>query len=142
MCALAASSVDPAQAEMLPLFSRQVRERLSPTALGLVLAQAEIFVEGGAARGTSAGGVFLGSAMLTIDLPSLQGRLRAPLDEETAQRLTAALADDAEARAQVSARVLEVARARLSAAALRVGELRVRAEGARVLVDVELEGAP
>jgi hypothetical protein len=139
MCALALVPLDITQAETLPLFHREVRERLSLTALAAVLAQAEILVEGGNASGASARGAFLGSAMVTIDVATLEGRLR-PHDEETARRLAMALADDEAANAAVVHHILEVARARLSPReALRAGELRIRGEGTRVLVDVELE---
>jgi hypothetical protein len=49
----------------LPLFQHEVTERLSPTALELLLSKADIYVEGGSAKGASAKGAFYGSAMLT-----------------------------------------------------------------------------
>src|SRR4051794_3884396 len=86
------------QTETLPLFHREVRERLSPTALELLLGRAEIFVEGGTASGASAGGAFLGSAMLTLDLERMADRLRSPIDGSLAARFCTALEQDAAAR--------------------------------------------
>jgi hypothetical protein len=126
-------------AETLPLFHREVRERLSPTALQLLLDRAEIFVEGGAASGTSANGAFLGTAMVTIDLDAAADRLR-PL-ADGAQKLCAALRDEADARRTIIARVLEAARARLSSSSpLRASAPRFRVDGARVLIDFDLDG--
>jgi len=140
MCALAIAPLDTAQTDTLPLFHRETRERLSLTALAAVLAQAEILVEGGNASGPSARGAFLGSAMITIDVASFEGRLR-PHDEDTARRLATALAHDEAVNAAVVQHILEVAHARLSPQGeLRAGELRIVGEGTRVLVDVELEG--
>jgi hypothetical protein len=141
MCAKAAAP-EPAfvQGERLPLFSRHVVERLSPTALGLLIGRAEVFVAGAAASGASARGAFLGSAMMTIHLGALGDRLCDPVTAELATRLCRALDDDADARARLVAHALEVARARLAAPpGLRAGELRLRSDGDRVLVDLELE---
>jgi hypothetical protein len=141
MCAKPIAVADSpfVQAETLPLFHREVHERLSPTALSLLLERAEIFVEGATTTGSSARGTFLGSALLTLDLASAE-RLRPPRDAAAAARLAAVLADDGDARTLIVGRALEVARARLAApAGLRAGELSVRTDGSRVLVDLELE---
>src|SRR5687768_15615147 len=116
MCAKAVAP-EPAfvQGERLPLFARHVVERLSPTALGLLIARAEVFVEGAAATGASARGAFLGSAMMTLHLGALGERLCETPSAELATRLCRALGDDPDARAQLVARALEVARARLAA---------------------------
>jgi hypothetical protein len=129
------------QAETLPLFRREVRERLSRTALACLLARAEVHVEGGLVRGRSAKGAFLGTAMITIDLPAAADRLRPPHDEATARRLAEALLEDAVAQRALTDRALEVARARLSVPRnLRALAPQIRADGARVHVDLELEG--
>jgi hypothetical protein len=126
-------------AETLPLFHREVRERLSPTALQLLLDRAEIFVEGSAARGSSAHGAFLGTAMVTLDLAAAADRVR-PLSDG-AMRLCAAFADEPEARRAIVARVLEAARSRLaSPGPLRASAPRFRVDGDRVLVDFDLDG--
>ncbi len=146
MCALPKPSIargDGAwlQEESLPLFQREVRERLSPTALAFLLSRAEIFVEGGTASGRSAMGAFLGSAMMTLDLGGAGERLRPPHDEKAAQRLGSALTEDQGARRALVAHALEIARARLSAPVdLRGSELKIRVEGCRVHIDLELEG--
>ena len=122
----------------LPLFYREVTERLSPTALELLLAKADIYVEGGSATGASAKGAFYGSAMLTLDLAT--DKLRAPVD--AAQRLCTALEADKQARRAVTTRVLDVARARLVVPDdVMTGALHCRVDGARLLIDVELESA-
>ncbi len=146
MCALPRPTVadrdEPwPKAEAIPLFHREIRERLSPTALALLLARAEIYVEGGTATGRSAKGAFMGSAMLTLDLSTTEGRLRPPHDTRMAERLAAALADDPGARMALVARALEATRERLSVpCGLEAGEPKIRVDGARVHVDLELEG--
>src|SRR5690348_10375265 len=102
MCALPISGKDLLpQEERLPLFHQELRERLSPTALALLLSRAEVFVEGGAATGASAQGAFYGTAMMTLDLSACVDRLRATLDEATTERLRLALVADEEARASI-----------------------------------------
>ena len=126
-------------AETLPLFHRELRERLSPTALQLLLDRAEIFVEGAAATGASAHGAFLGSAMVTFDLAAMTDRLR-PLDDG-ANRLRAAFEEEPDARRAIVGRVLDAARSRLSSPTpLRASAPRFRVDGARVLVDFDLDG--
>lgn len=140
MCAYALAPLEVVQAEALPLFHHEVRERLNPTALALVLAHAEVLVEGGAVQGGPTRGSFLGTAMLTIDLERLGGRVRPPHDADAARRLAAAIEDDPGARSAIAQHVIDAARARLAAPAhLRVSEPSVRTNGARVLVDLELD---
>jgi len=129
----------PAEAT-LPLFQREVTERLSASALELLLSRAEVFVEGGAVKGGSAAGAFYGSAMLTLDLERCADRLRAPLDEVATKKLCAAIDHDRDARRAVTARALDVARARLVVPDdVKSGALRCRVDGARLYIDVELE---
>lgn len=126
----------------MPLFQREVREQLSPTALAYLLSRAEIFVEGGTTSGHSAAGAFLGSAMMTLDLSAAGDRLRMPRDGGAAERLASALAEDAPARAALVAYALEVARARLATPFDLHGEaLKIRVEGCRVHIDLDLAGA-
>ena len=75
-----------ARATRIALFEREVRERLSPAALELVLGRAEVISEGqrGLRNGRDA---YFGSTMLTIDLPSLDLLLRDACDAGTARRL-------------------------------------------------------
>jgi hypothetical protein len=143
MCAKPLAVEDSAyvQVEDLPLFHREVREHLSPTALLVLLDRAEVFVEGAAVKGSSGRGAFLGSALFTLDLARCE-RLRPPRDAEAATRLCAALKDDAAARATVVTRALEVARARLAAPPkLAAKGFSLRSDGSRVLIDLELEGS-
>lgn len=142
MCAFpAAASPHYPEEPTLPLFRREVTERLSMTALDLLLQHAEIFVEGGTGSGASAGGAFSGSAMLTMDLR--HERLRPPHDEAMCRRLCEALSGDPRAKKAVVQRALEVGRARLDVPDdVRAGALRCRVDAHRLLVDVDLESSP
>ncbi len=91
-----------ARATQIALFEREVRERLSRTALDLVLSRAEVISEGQRSMRNGRDAYF-GSTMLTIDLPSLELLLRDACDAGTARRLAALLETDAEAGAHVEA---------------------------------------
>lgn len=126
----------------VPLFYREERLRLSPTALQLLLARADAWVEGNTITKGSAKGRFLGTAMLTLDLPAAADRLRPPHDEVVARQLMQILQEDAALRAQVTQHAITVARTRLATPHdLMAGECSFRVEGARVLIDLEL-GSP
>lgn len=126
-------------AARIALFEKVIREHLSPAALDILLARAEIISEG--QRTVRSGKpVFLGSTMLTIDLGTAEGELREPCDAATALRLARLM----RAEEGVARRVRELAAReaeRLVGVRPRavVAELRVRASGRRVLVDVDVE---
>jgi hypothetical protein len=131
-----------ARAARITLFEREVRERLSRSALDLVFARAELLSEGQEAE---RGGrrIYFGSTMLTIDLPELSHVLRDACDAGTARRLVALM----EADADVPHRIREIARREVARILGRpVEELSVhvaiRAQGAKVFVDVDVEAAP
>lgn len=131
-----------ARVQRIALFEREVRERLSRAALDLVFERAEVMSEG--QRSTRAGQpVYFGSTMLTVDLEALAPQLRESCDAGTARRLATLLANDAAAAARVKAvagqEAARIAGSRLKAIAT---EVKVRAKGARVFIDVDVEGTP
>jgi len=131
-----------ARVQRIALFEREVRERPSRAALDLVFERAEVMSEG--QRSTRAGQpVYFGSTMLTIDLEALAPQLRESCDAGTARRLATLLASDAAVAARVKAvasqEAARIAGGRLKAIAT---EVKVRAKGARVFIDVDVEGTP
>jgi hypothetical protein len=130
-----------ARATRIALFEREVRERLSRTALELVLARAEVISEG--QRSTRNGrDAYFGSTMLTIDLPSLELLLRDACDAGTARRLADLLQSDAQAVASVEALAAREAARVCSArpAAVRT-HVAIRAQAAKVFIDIDVEAS-
>jgi hypothetical protein len=131
-----------ARVRRIALFEREVREHLSRAALDLVFERAEVMSEG--QRSTRQGQpIYFGSTMLTIDLEALAPQLRESCDAGTARRLATLLGSDA----AVAARVKSVAgreAARIAGAKLKAvaTEVKVSARGARVFIDVDVEGTP
>jgi len=131
-----------ARVQRIALFEREVRERLSRAAMDLVFERAEVISEG--QKSTRAGQpVYFGSTMLTIDLEALGPVLREACDAGTARRLGKLLASDATVAARVKSiatkEAARIAGGRLSAVAT---EVKVNARGARVFIDVDVEGTP
>jgi len=130
-----------ARATRIALFEREVRERLSRTALELVLSRDEVISEG--QRSTRNGrDAYFGSTMLTIDLPSLELLLRDACDAGTARRLADLLQSDAQAVASVEAlaarEAARVCNARPAAVRTHVA---IRAQAARVFIDIDVEAS-
>jgi hypothetical protein len=128
--------------ERIALFEREVRERPSRAALELVFRRAEVISEGQRAH-RDGRPTYFGSTMLTLDLEALASALREPCDAGTARRLAALLAGDP----SVSARVKTIATReaiRLAGGRLRTiaTEVKVTARGARIFIDVDVEGTP
>ena len=130
-----------ARATRITLFEREVRERLSRAALDVIFARADRLSEG---QRQSRGGreAFFGSTMLTVDLAAFADVLRDVCDAGTAHRLAALMESDA----TVPRRIREIAeREATRIAAVRLKDLRiqiaVRAQGAKVFIDVDVEGA-
>jgi hypothetical protein len=126
----------------IALVEREVRERLSRAAVELIFARAEVMSEG--QRTTRAGKpIYFGSTMLTINLEALALVLREPCDAGTARQLALLLSHDASVASRVKALAgREAARilgARLESLA---AEMKVSARGARVFIDVDVEGTP
>jgi hypothetical protein len=131
-----------ARVRQIALFEREVREHLSRAALDLVFERAEVMSEG--QRSTRADQpVYFGSTMLTIDLETLAPVLRESCDAGTARRLATLLGRDSSAAARVT-RIATREAARIAGARLRsvATEMKVSARGARVFIDVDVEGTP
>jgi hypothetical protein len=129
-----------ARATRITLFEREVRERLSRAALDLLFARVEVMSEGQrAVRGGKES--YFGSTMLTIDLPALAVLLRDAPDAGTARRLATLLADDSQVEKRVQAMATREA-ARVAGEAPRTisTHVNIRAQGARVFIDVDVEG--
>jgi hypothetical protein len=128
-----------AQVRKIPLIEREIRERLSQAALGAVFARSEIISEGEA--GTAKGKThFLGSTMLTFDVPALGEILREPPDEGTARRLAALLAKEKSLDGRIEVIVRrEVERITHGKAGSVHGETRIRTQGTRVFLDIDVE---
>jgi hypothetical protein len=129
-----------ARVERIALFEREVRERPSRAALELVFRRAEVMSEGQRAN-RDGRPVYFGSTMLTLDLETLAPSLRESCDAGTARRLAGLLAGDPSITARVKAIATREA-TRLSGGRLRTiaTEMKVSARGARVFIDVDVEG--
>src|SRR6476619_213912 len=82
-----------ARAVRITLFQREIRVRLSPAALDLLFARAEVISEGQRAMRGGRDSYF-GSTRRTLDLPSLAPLLSDACDAGTARRLAALLESD------------------------------------------------
>lgn len=130
-----------ARATRITLFEREVRERLSRSALEIVLARAEHLSEG---QRTTRGGaaVYAGSTMLTVDLAGLTHVLRDPCDAGTARRLAELMAGDPALPERIRA-IAEREATRIAGAKpinLRTHHT-IRAQGTKVFIDVDVEAA-
>jgi len=128
-----------ARATRIALFEREVRERLSPAALELVLGRAEVISEGqrGLRNGRDA---YFGSTMLTIDLPSLDLLLRDACDAGTARRLAELLESDATAGKRIEA-MAESETTRVAGATPKSvsTHVAIRSQAAKVFIDIDVE---
>jgi hypothetical protein len=128
-----------ARATRVRLFEREVREKLSGSAVEILLDRAKLIAEGERSRSKTAAQAFFGSIMLTIDLADVAAAVCERCDEPAAQRVAEMMSSDA----RVLRRVREMAEreaSRLAGAPIRIhsGDVRFRAEGSRVLVDIEV----
>jgi hypothetical protein len=128
-----------ARAIRIALFQREIRERLSPAALDLIFARAEIISEGQrAVRGGHDS--YFGSTMLTLDLPALSAQLSDACDAGTARRLAALL----EADGSVARRIQQLSEREAARVAGEVPRqvgthITIRSQGAKVFVDIDVE---
>jgi hypothetical protein len=131
-----------ARVERIALFEQEVRERPSRAALELVFRRAEVISEGQRAI-RDGRPTYFGSTMLTLDLALLAPSLREACDAGTARRLAALLAGDPSVAARVKMIATREA-TRLAGGRLRTiaTEIKVNARGARVFIDVDVEGTP
>lgn len=128
-----------ARAVRIALFQREIRVRLSPAALDLLFARADVISEGQRAMRGGRDSYF-GSTMLTLDLPSLAPLLSDACDAGTARRLVALLESDADVAKRVQ-QLAERETERVAGAVPRqVGtHVTIRSQGAKVFVDVDVE---
>jgi hypothetical protein len=130
-----------ARATRITLFEREVRERLSQTALDLIFARIEVMSEGQrSVRGGKES--YFGSTMLTIDLPALAVLLRDVPDAGTARRLATLLETDASVAQRIAA-LAETEAARICGVAPTKVNTHtiIRPQGAKVFIDVDVEAA-
>jgi hypothetical protein len=129
-----------ARAIRVTLFEREVRERLSASAVDLLFERADVLSEGRRAQRPTAGG-FFGSTMITIELLRCAEVVRERCEPALARRLAVLMARDSRVlrRAQ---RVAEREAERLAGerVAVRTADVRVRAQGTRLHIDVDVEG--
>lgn len=125
--------------DRIALFEREVRERLSRSALELLFAAAQTISEG--QRSTRAGReMFFGSTMLTIDLKKTAAALRDRVDARTAARLANKLEQDTAALARIRAIATRETERLVGTAPKTVAtEIRLRTQGTSVFVDVDVE---
>ena len=128
-----------ARAVRIALFQREIRVRLSPAALDLLFARADVISEGQRAMRGGRDSYF-GSTMLTVDLPSLSALLSDACDAGTARRLATLLDSDPDVARRVQA-LAESETARVAGAPPRqVGtHVTIRSQGAKVFIDVDVE---
>jgi hypothetical protein len=131
-----------ARVARIALFEREVRERPSRAALELVFRRAEVISEGQRAH-RDGRPTYFGSTMLTLDLEALAPSLRESCDAGTARRLAGLLAGDPSVSSRIKAIATREA-IRLAGGRLRTiaTEVKVSARGARVFIDVDVEGTP
>jgi hypothetical protein len=129
-----------ARVTKVTLFEREVRERLSNAALELLLGRAQVLAEGRRADSPTARKAFFGSIMITMDLAALDGDVRDPLTDHTAARIAERMESDPRVTRWLR-KLAENEASRLAGAPIRVhsADVRIRCEGARVLVDIDVE---
>jgi hypothetical protein len=130
-----------ARCKLVSVFEREIREKLSRSAVDLLFSVADVLFEG---QKATRGGreAFLGSAMVTIDLRKLVLTLREANDPRAAQRLGALLAKEPAATARARA-IAEAELERTQGKKPRdlTAEVRVRSRGTTLFVDVDVEAS-
>ena len=126
-----------AKAAQVGLFFREVRERLSESAVEILLGAAQVLSEGQRPQGARD---LFGTVMLTVDLSRVQDRVREPCDAATAARVASLMASDT----RVRRRVQQIARAEAQRlAGARLGsvdaDVTVRAVGTKVFIDADVQ---
>lgn len=127
-----------AKADRVGLFFREVRERLSESAVEILLGEAQVLSEGQRADGARPD--LFGTVMLTVDLARVQDKLRDPCDAATASRVAALMASDPRVRRRVE-RVARAEARRLAGGRLGAVDVdvSVRARGTKVFIDADLQ---
>jgi hypothetical protein len=126
-----------ASTRRVSLFKREIIERLSPAGFDVLLAGCGRLSEGQ----VTPDGAYYGSTMLTLDLSAAGPLLREEGDVGCARRLARLLRKERSLMRRVKQLARQEAR-RVAGRAIRQPEVevRVRVEGARVLLDMDLEG--
>jgi hypothetical protein len=127
------------RAVKIPLFQREIRERLSVAALDLLFDRVEVISEGQrAVRGGRDS--YFGSTMLTLDLPALASLLSDACDAGTARRLAELLDGDVGVTRRIQVLSEREAARVAGAVPQQVGtHVSIRSQGAKVFVDVDVE---
>ena len=125
-----------ARATRVSLFDREVRVRLAPVAIDVLLETPRMISEGELEHDR-----YIGSTMLSIDLSRAAERISDPPDAATARRVAELFPDDERARARAKKIALREAARAAGAAPLEPPQvdLRVRSAGAVVHVDLDVE---
>jgi hypothetical protein len=123
------------------LLDREIKERLSASAIDILLDRARVISEGRRATAPTAGAAFFGSTMFTIDLTSCADDVRERCDPPLARRLAAFMTSDRRVLERVR-RTAEREAERLAGGpvAARAADVRVRAQGVLLHIDVDVEG--
>lgn len=130
-----------ARCKVVSVFEREIREKLTRSAVDLLFSVAEVLFEG---QKATRGGreAFLGSTMVTIDLRKLVATLREANDPRATQRLGALLAKDPTALARARAIAeSELVRSQGRKPREVTAEVRVRSRGTTLFVDVDVEAS-
>lgn len=125
-----------AEVRQLPLFKREIIERISPAGFELLLSCARRISEG-----KLKDGLYYGSTMITLDLAAPGPRIRAALDPSAASRMATLLGKDRKLRRRLESLALEEA-SRVAGEILADPEVDVRitSHEGRVLLDIDVEG--
>ncbi|HTJ40626.1 MAG TPA: hypothetical protein VL463_00975 [Kofleriaceae bacterium] len=125
-----------ARATRVSLFDREVRVRLAPAALDVLLEAPRLLSEGQLEHDR-----YIGSTMLSIDLARSTEKISDPADAATARRVAELFPDDERARARAKKIAIREAARAAGAAPLEPPQvdLRVRAAGAVVHLDLDVE---
>jgi len=129
-----------AQAARIPLFEREVRQRLSQAAVELLFEGAQVLCEGSLGAGATSATQFFGSVMVTILLDDLAAQVREAPTDDTAEKVAELMGGDARVLGRLR-RLAESEATRIAGRPVRVhsADVRIRAEGPRILVDIDIE---
>ena len=123
-----------ATARRVSLFEREVRVRLAPAGLDVLLDEARVLTEG-----QDEGERWFGSTMMTIDLARVAARVSDDCDAACARRVVELAADDPRVRERTRKIALAAAEAEAGALAAAAVDLHVHREGRVVHLDLDVE---
>ena len=129
-----------ARVTQIPLIFREIRERVNPAALEILVAGARRLSEGQVSELPDGSMRYFGSTMLTLDLAQPGPYLRPGLDAKDALTLAGAIQSDPELREVIRRLAIREAE-RLAGTVLHHVdvELRVATRGTLVLLDLDVE---